>query len=1712
MYISESRLVGEERQDGELIGPGSQTICHAMATISRGNRNSDKLEMKVKLDSCGSVSIAHSHLLTEVKATKHYKLRNIRLMGIGGTTHYLTQAGILRIEKGRGRYCKILCYVFNRPLGDTEQVILLGLQTVMQAGINVLAHMQDSVNGKCTALKFWPKGMNFEQALQDITVDDNIKRIFKQRKSVHPRDIYMGTHEYDEVTGQDMINLAINHIEVGNTVVEEAYMTEIQLRRIVERTAKDEVNQLSDGDETMIKDGERISKFSKQAMGLGKDVYDEEGCAPLILRKIYLIYDKYVGQESVFPLKNGAPRIMTKYKDKPYTYELQPEYAAGERKFPCVKAMDWTGKTATAQVIRGFIQGTPVVERCGLPLCISRLVIAPKFAPGQVKDDPDHGFRVCVNALINKCLKPYASTIPLATDEIKKLEGYKYYLQADGFSAYWSIPVCEESKRLTAFHTPDGIYCWTRLMMGATPSSAVQQTAYLEALDEFIDYDEHGNLRKCLVDEEGNRLRDSEGNLKTLRHRFAVYCDDIAAGANTLEELYELFEALICACHKAGIQIKAAKVKFGVRKVTFHNYTISSEGVEPKEANLCGIRNMNEPRDIHQVRAFLGCCQQLKSYIKDYGIIAKPLHDITKKGAKGPPPWIKGTDYDIAFLRLKVLILDGKLYLHHKDKLKRLFIEVDASDVGWGACAYQMKEPWTGDPAEEGRMRIGDTGERLVIQWISKGWTTHELQLPVFYREALGRLLALEKFRNLIETNIEAGITLYTDHKPALFENSLSNKGQLSAWKLAEVSDLLSIVENLYRQGGKMLFADPLSRVCGPTEGWHDPSLPGKIATLLRYLPTGVREMQKIRLYAGKDTGGVSKILYQWRKQKGLLASSITSGKLPTTTEAMDAFHVGVEDVNKIVGLCRSLISNGKQFAVLIPVSIAGEIARLENDNGDRRYDGEMLRSVEGLSRIILAQDAEMWLLHITGHRINEFVSTNQQGLSETQSIEMVQCSLDKFRRSKANQMILEQGVTEVVEADHQEQPVMLPITRSKMGARNSPGSSIDTPAANSIVEAPQGETSNNGRIISVIREGRIKWERCPREPLPQLDDVSEWVGKQLDHLNLPKKYQCVPPEGVLIPLAEDYPEGLFAIPNKDGQPRIIVPSSMIKPLILQTHEDIHHQNHIKVLHVLRAAYYWPNMAKDVQEWCTSCATCTTASVRRKHLKTKFDLMAPQSRLLPRQHYGIDFYGIHKGEILVIVDLFTRETILTFLRNRTQENVARALSTNVIFQRGVPMSLRTDNAPELSSLTGAVTAIAQYLNITQIKTGGHNPRGNSICERVNQSLGAMIRKLSDADYANIDKIALPAFQFALNTTFNSAIGCTPFEAGHGLSATTIAQARTQVTRRVIDAEGGRDGDTLEDVDEFFDKSDIKQQFELAMRMAEVTRSTSEWHRRMTAENLGQHGQVVNLSDLPIGAKAYVYKPPTQQETIARGRKAKHIDHYIGPGTITSHLGTRSVVVTIKDKNGIEREYQRDAGMILLRKPRPDDQDPVDYRERSQGTRMSSARDIAENPLKEGEFVILKDDPEAKDWYCAEIRAVLPDRIEVNYYTTQAPSLANYETASRNDRESRIEIATFLRTWCLKGDPTTEPPKSARARDKQLWWGRIPLEDIDKHILIRDVGLSASGKLDRITINLATKLKIPHHQGAGGEDDFTDKEAFQKQLKRKEREKNKRNRK
>ncbi len=60
-------------------------------------------------------------------------------------------------------------------------------------------------------------------------------------------------------------------------------------------------------------------------------------------------------------------------------------------------------------------------------------------------------------------------------------------------------------------------------------------------------------------------------------------------------------------------------------------------------------------------------------------------------------------------------------------------------------------------------------------------------------------------------------------------------------------------------------------------------------------------------------------------------------------------------------------------------------------------------------------------------------------------------------------------------------------------------------------------------------------------------------------------------------------------------------------------------------------------------------------------------------------------------------------------------------------------------------------------------------------------------------------------------------------------------------------------------------------------------------------------------------------------------------------------------------------------------------------------------------LQEGEIIILKDEPEAKDWYCAEVRAVLADRLEVNYFTTQTPALEDDANCTIQKRKVRLRL-------------------------------------------------------------------------------------------------------
>ncbi len=108
----------------------------------------------------------------------------------------------------------------------------------------------------------------------------------------------------------------------------------------------------------------------------------------------------------------------------------------------------------------------------------------------------------------------------------------------------------------------------------------------------------------------------------------------------------------------------------------------------------------------------------------------------------------------------------------------------------------------------------------------------------------------------------------------------------------------LSSTGESYRQGLGMLLADPLSRVCAPTEGWYDPTLPRKLSALLSHLTSEVKSNENIRVYCHQDTFAAAKIVQKWRTLK----NKVATGRLTQETKS-DAFLIGTSTANSVVKL-----------------------------------------------------------------------------------------------------------------------------------------------------------------------------------------------------------------------------------------------------------------------------------------------------------------------------------------------------------------------------------------------------------------------------------------------------------------------------------------------------------------------------------------------------------------------------------------------------------------------------------------------------------------------------------------------------------------------------------------------------------------------------------------------------------------------------------------
>jgi hypothetical protein len=394
-------------------------------------------------------------------------------------------------------------------------------------------------------------------------------------------------------------------------------------------------------------------------------------------------------------------------------------------------------------------------------------------------------------------------------------------------------------------------------------------------------------------------------------------------------------------------------------------------------------------------------------------------------------------------------------------------------------------------------------------------------------------------------------------------------------------------------------------------------------------------------------------------------------------------------------------------------------------------------------------------------------------------------------------------------------------------------------------IQVQEEEEVTNSPPTELIIQNDV-CQRTLRHPLHTISSaapslpIERWAALQDNSEDLPSNMVQVPKEE----LKPCLPTDLIVLRDKSERQRILVPRCQRIALTMAKHETMLHVKGNCVHHELSRSYFWPNMSEQIKA-LYDCIVCKQASIQPKNFSATFRQADHKDMPLPRQAYGIDFCGHEKGEILVAFDLCTREGSLWFLPNRKQENVARALLTGLILQKGVPLIFRNDEASEF--VKGVEASMNRYLGITQVTTASHNPRSNAVVERFMQHLNVCLTKCDDTQYNNMQGY-LPAIAFAHNTSFNSAINCTPFEAGHGLQARTITEARAGPRLQIV-AEGGMN---LLEADKNWEKLIFSKLLNLAERLASEAQRQSQWHKRMNSHNLNQSGSRVEDKGLSPG--------------------------------------------------------------------------------------------------------------------------------------------------------------------------------------------------------------------------------------------------------------------
>jgi len=217
----------------------------------------------------------------------------------------------------------------------------------------------------------------------------------------------------------------------------------------------------------------------------------------------------------------------------------------------------------------------------------------------------DGSLRFCVDyRRVNAITYNDSYPLPLIDNCLNALSGSSWFSTLDLRSGYYNIPIAAEDRDKSAFVTRSGCFRFTVMPFGLTCAPSVFQ--------RLMDFVLNGlHYLTCLV-----------------------YIDDIIVFGKTFDQQLERLSEVFDRIAQANLKLKPSKCSLFQMQVEFLGHVVSEKGIAMQKDKVEAISTWPSPRNLTEMRAFMGTCGYYRRLVKDFSSIAAPLFQLMKKGVQ----------------------------------------------------------------------------------------------------------------------------------------------------------------------------------------------------------------------------------------------------------------------------------------------------------------------------------------------------------------------------------------------------------------------------------------------------------------------------------------------------------------------------------------------------------------------------------------------------------------------------------------------------------------------------------------------------------------------------------------------------------------------------------------------------------------------------------------------------------------------------------------------------------------------------------------------------------------------------------------------------------------------------------------------------------------------------------------------------------------------